>query len=299
MKKKFSLLAIGEFLWDVYPDNVIPGGAPFNFAAHFSLLGGQSRLCTGIGRDELGKMAYACLKTHGVETDCVTQNNRPTGRCEVSLDGCGVPTYRLLDEVAYDYIDLPEEEKWYADVLYFGTLMQRSSHNRDTLLRLLENGRFREVFCDLNIRGQNGDKDAVETCLRNATLLKFSEEEEKILYDLLAITYADTDMLLQRLAATYPQLKVILRTRGAQGAQAYVTREGRLYDSGPAQVVSVVSTVGAGDSFGACFLERYLSGVEMAVCLRSANEWSGRVVQYREAIPPALMAWSAERREER
>lgn len=289
MSGKFTLLAVGEFLWDVYPGDLVPGGAPFNFAAHFSILGGRSRFCTGIGWDELGNMAYDCLRTYGVETGCITWNSLPTGRCEVRLDGCGVPSYRLLNEVAYDCIDPPDEQEWHADVLYFGTLMQRSAHNRGTLRRLLEAGRFQEVFCDLNIRGDNGGAAAVETCLRSATLLKFSEEEEGVLYGLTDTPCGAGEMLMRRLAAAYPNLKVILRTRGEQGAQAYAAEQGCLYDSGPVEAVQVVSTVGAGDSFGACFLYKYLLGDSLPDCLQAAAAWSGQVVQYREAIPPTLM----------
>ena len=40
MDKTVKYLVFGEIIWDVYPDKRVIGGAPFNFSANVSLMGG-------------------------------------------------------------------------------------------------------------------------------------------------------------------------------------------------------------------------------------------------------------------
>ena len=47
----------------------------------------------------------------------------------------------------------------------------------------------------------------------------------------------------------------------------------------------MVSTVGAGDSYGAAFLVSYLSGRSIPECLLRATEVSAEVVSRAEALP--------------
>ena len=39
MKKKYTVVGIGEVLWDLLPNGKILGGAPVNFAYHAAQLG--------------------------------------------------------------------------------------------------------------------------------------------------------------------------------------------------------------------------------------------------------------------
>ena len=50
-------LVFGEIIWDVYPDEQVIGGAPFNFSAHLSHLGNETYLISAVGEDELGEGA--------------------------------------------------------------------------------------------------------------------------------------------------------------------------------------------------------------------------------------------------
>ena len=52
-------IAFGEIIWDVYPDEAIIGGAPFNFCAHLAHLGDTAYLASATGEDKLGKDALA------------------------------------------------------------------------------------------------------------------------------------------------------------------------------------------------------------------------------------------------
>lgn len=47
-------LAYGEIIWDVFPEEQVIGGAPFNFVAHLAHLGNETYLISAVGKDELG-----------------------------------------------------------------------------------------------------------------------------------------------------------------------------------------------------------------------------------------------------
>ena len=57
-----KLLAFGEILWDVYPDEKFLGGASLNFAAHFVKFGHEAEMLSALGADALGEEAREQLK---------------------------------------------------------------------------------------------------------------------------------------------------------------------------------------------------------------------------------------------
>ena len=53
--QKFTLVGLGEILWDMLPDGKKLGGAPANFAYHAQALGERGVVVSCIGDDELGR----------------------------------------------------------------------------------------------------------------------------------------------------------------------------------------------------------------------------------------------------
>lgn len=278
-----KLFAFGEILWDVYPDNRYIGGAPFNFAAHFVKRGGEAALISAVGDDSLGADTVCTARKFGVETRFISSlKNIPTGRCDVTLDENSVPTYNLLNNVAYDFIDT-NTLKTESGVLYFGTLALRNEYNRKSLKNLISNSHFDEIFVDINIRAPFYSEEVVKFAARNATVIKISDEELWAVSEILKIS-ADTERAALELRDIYPNLKVIIITLGGKGAIAYERATDKLYRQN-AKKVEVVSTVGAGDSFAAAFLYDFLSGEEIQHCLETAAKVSAYVVSKKEAIP--------------
>ncbi|MGM9648179.1 MAG: PfkB family carbohydrate kinase [Eubacteriales bacterium] len=284
-----AVLVFGEIIWDVYPDQNCIGGAPLNFAAHFVREGGRAALLSAVGKDPLGQGALAFLDRNGVDTAFVSSLDLPTGRCDVTLSAAGVPSYCVVPDVAYDHIpavpSLPDAVKDAGyDVLYFGTLAQRGE-SRAALELLLKQGSFRHVFCDVNLRPNCYDKGSVENCLTYATLLKISDEEEPLLRGIAGYLPADApvDDAPAVLFAAHPNLEAILLTRGAEGATLFCRGCAPL--SIPAVPVEVVSTVGAGDSFGAAWLYHRLTGDAPRVCLEAATNRAAHVIAHSEAVP--------------
>ena len=279
-----KLLSFGEIIWDVFPDAAHIGGAPLNFAAHTVLQGGKASILSAVGNDSLGAEAQKQISALGVDTECIsTVNEKPTGQCIVTLDAKGIPSYDLRDDTAYDFISATDSAKGF-DVLAFGTLSLRHAHNRATLKKLLGEGSYREIFSDLNIRAPFYSDESIHFCLENATIVKISDEElDTVTLSALGASLS-VEEAARAIAKKYPKIKLVIITLGAKGAYAYDVGSDRDFSCGVTDS-AVVSTVGAGDSFGAAFLYWYLEGKDISTCLTIASKVSGFVVSREGAVP--------------
>ncbi len=289
MKKK--ILAIGEIIWDVYSDRAALGGAPLNFAAHSVQCGAEAALISAVGADSLGEDAKRELADFGVDISYIKTVDAPTGRCLVTLDAARVPHYNVLRGVAYDNIllqkaDFSDITSRGFDALYFGTLIQREPVSRASLRSLVESCTFDTVICDVNLRPDCYDAESVALCMKHATVLKISIEEEPLLRALAGYEPAEQTPagIARAVAEKYPQIKIVIVTLGKDGAYAYTAEDGRGYTQA-AIGDKVVSTVGAGDSFAAAWLTAYLGGADIPACMKRAAEVSGFVVAHTEAVP--------------
>ncbi len=281
-----KILTFGEIIWDIYPEYRVIGGAAFNFAGHCVMSGHEGFILSAVGNDELGDLAVKELDSSGVRTDFVFRSNKNTGQCIVSLDCGGVPSYNVLVDTAYDNIFVTDTEKInseHMDAFYFGTLAQRCTVSRESLEKILADCSFREIFCDLNLREGCYDEKSITNCLEHATVLKFSEEEVPKLEAYEFWRRIQDDGLIKTLFSTYRQLKTVLFTKGGDGACIY-TRDGRKYDVA-AVGDKVISTVGAGDAFGAVWFSRYMFGDGEKTAAEIASRVSGYVVSVVEALP--------------
>lgn len=71
--------------------------------------------------------------------------------------------------------------------------------------------------------------------------------------------------------------KLMITTFGEQGSAAFDGKQ--LYRAGICPVENVVNTVGAGDSFFAGFIARYLDGAPVDLCLKSGAARAAQVIQ--------------------
>ena len=288
---KVKILAIGEIIWDVYPDKKAIGGAPFNFAAHAVLQGAESTLISAVGKDALGTQAIEALKEFGIDHHFVQSNTYPTGQCIVTLDENAIPHYNVLREVSYDKITYSDEmlttlENGQFDAFYFGTLIQRDAVTRQTVRELVRRCRFSNIVCDVNLRPDCYDAESVKFCLESATVLKVSLEEESLLREVAGYRLdGDTpEAIAKALCRAYPQLSVVIVTLGKDGSYAYCAAD-RIDCYQEAIGNKVVSTVGAGDSFTATWMTNYLQGKPLAECMKEAARISGIVVAHLPAVP--------------
>jgi fructokinase len=142
-----KILSFGEIIWDVYENESFIGGAPLNLAAHCSKQGAKSFMLSSVGNDDLGKNALEIVKSFNVNTDFVSINQeKETGKCIVTLNENGVPSYNVLTDVSYDYIKSPDNiNELQFDFFCFGTLALRSKENLETVKSILKNGNIKKI----------------------------------------------------------------------------------------------------------------------------------------------------------
>ncbi len=280
-----KVLSFGEILWDIIEGKKYLGGAPFNFSAHISQCGAEAFIVSRLGKDTLGKKAHQEVIKWKVDPSFIQWDETyPTGTVDVSLQE-GQPTYRINTQVAYDFIaaeELHEKIKIHDfDIFYFGTLAQRNPVSARALQKIMQDYTFKHVFCDLNLREGHYTKETIENSLKLCSILKLNHEEVQVLSSLFYREPLSEQLFAQKIAQDYHQ-KIIIITAGAEGC--YVYYQGELHKIG-AQKVKVKDAVGAGDSFSAAFLFKYLRNADPVEAGKAANRVGGFVASSRGAIP--------------
>ena len=292
------ILVFGETIWDVYPDKSTLGGASLNFCANLALLGDETWLFTGLGRDELGRRAAEMIRDYGIRDDFIQLSDRPTGQCIVTLGEGGMPSYHVLQDTAYDNLRADDGTidaigKAGFDVFYFNTLSQRSPVSRASVRAILDRVNFPEIFCDVNIREGCWDRDSLALCMERATVAKVSREEAHFFPDCgltdPALPFPDA------VRKAFPNVRLLVYTLDADGSAVYDYETGTAHFSGKPEAVEVVSTVGAGDCYGASFLHCWMAAGDIAEAIRFAADRCRVVVSNTEAIPEAFVREAKEK----
>lgn len=286
-----KILSFGEIIWDVYADRAVIGGAPLNFAAHCVKCGAKGYILSAVGNDALGDDALSELDRLGVSSSLVIRNEYPTGTCKVTLDSNGIPAYSLAADTAYDRVVLTDVilrqiRDEHFDALCFGTLAQRNEVSAESLALLLKECSIKEIFCDLNLRPCGYSNESVTRCLEHATTLKLSDEEAPLLEDLDVlhdVCFSSPRTAIIEIFNRYPNIKRVLYTKGSNGSEVH-TRDTSAEI--PAVKAATISTVGAGDSYGAAWLTAMLGGVSYTDAAHLAARVSAFVVSNTEAVPP-------------
>jgi len=280
------ILALGEILFDVFPDYRRLGGAPFNFAFHLKQLGFPVRFVSRVGKDRNGKEIRAAVKAHGFSpADLQIDSRHATGTVAVSLNGTGVPTFDILPNVAYDFIDFtPAVGSLLEDctLIYFGTLIQRTDRGFKNLQSILS-ARKSNTKClyDINLRPGGYTSQVVRESLNHADLLKLNEEELDVLKSMHG-QKRDEDRFVAYLREHYA-IEMVALTRGKSGSTLF-TADGR-FDAATSLVENIVDTVGAGDAFASVLAAGYLRGLPAPITLNAATRLAAHLCTVAGAIP--------------
>lgn len=261
-------LICGEALFDVFLQNgqtswpaldyrAIPGGSPFNVAIGVARLGQPSALLGAVSSDFLGQQLQAVLQQENVTTRYLLQRALPTTLALVSLDANGHPQYAFYGdkapEASLTTAELPTLNEQIAGI-HFGSYALVRSPTAEALATLLqrESGQ-RLCTLDPNIRlNVEPDlarwRDVIEHHAGLVDLIKVSDEDLQLLYP-------DTDPAETARRWLSGACQLVLMTRGGDGVSVFSRQHGEWQQ--PATAVSVVDTVGAGDTFQAgllCYL---------------------------------------------
>jgi fructokinase len=268
-KNQMTILSIGEILWDVFPDTVRLGGAPFNFAVHAHRLGHRVIFLSAVGDDERGRAALGRAAALGLTTEFIqVAAGRPTGSVSVRLDAEGHPDFTIHRPAAYDWLTLDGPQlrrlgELRPDWIYFGTLYPMEDRAGDVMRGLMDAVPGARRFYDVNLRRGCYTPELVRELLRLADAVKLNDEE----------------------AERFPDLDEIPSVAVTRGERGCAVRIGKDRAECPGYTVTVVDTVGAGDAFAAAFLHGLAAGWSAAKTGDFANRLGAVVASRAGAVP--------------
>jgi fructokinase len=285
--KIYTIVGLGEVLWDVFPEGKQLGGAPANFAYMANLLGDRGIVASRVGADALGNEARERFASLGLETPFLQLDPaHPTGTVNVTLDREGRPSYEITEPVAWDF--LAWERGWQslaqqADAVCFGSLAQRSPSSRGTIRAFLSAVRpaTARIF-DINLRQAFYSTEVLAESLKLADIIKLNHEELPPVMQLLGLAYDDDASSAQRLLRACGA-KLVCVTRGVNGSLLAASNQSNEH---PGFRVSVADTVGAGDAFTAALVHHFLRGASLTAMNEAANRMGSWVVGRAGATPP-------------
>jgi len=290
-------LVCGEALFDFFLESeegpaaaryaARAGGSPFNVAIGLKRLEVESGLMTGLSRDLLGQRLARVLADEGVSTAYAIPTDRPTTLSLVGLDAAGVPAYQFYKNGSADtgvtVADLPTLGPEIVG-LHFGSYSLAAAPVADAFAALAEAERGRFISLDPNVRPTvEPDMEVWRTRLDRlwplATLVKISAEDLALLYSGRSPASFAADLLDRG-------VRLVVVTDGGEAAAAW-TASGLEATARPPKV-TVVDTVGAGDTFQAALIARLMNGADA-----HAHGPSAAIAALDQAGLTALIAYAA------
>ena len=252
----------GEALMDVFAAGDTPtgvaldarvGGSPFNVALGLARLAQPVAFFAAVSRGFLGERLMQALQAEGVHTAAVARVDAPTTISLIGVDAQGVPSYAFYGEGGADRQLAPaalEALPAAIRAIHFGSYATVVEPIASTLRALAEREHARTVIAyDPNIRlTVEPDlarwRGTLQWMLPRTHLLKISDEDLSLLMPQSSPSQFASQALAQG-------VKLVVVTRGAEGASAWTAAS--QVDVAPV-AVTVIDTVGAGDTFQAALL---------------------------------------------
>lgn len=277
MTNRYPVL-FGEVLFDCFEEDGsrVLGGAPFNVAWHLQGFGLKPVFISRVGDDSPGRGILSVMQRWqmsetGMQRDLV----HPTGEVNISLRD-GQPTFDIVADSAYDYIDTASIPALNPSLIYHGSLGLRSKVSARALADLVT--RYHApVFLDVNLRSPWWGIKQVLKLLDHTRWLKINDDELNVLVDGQGSAMEKASTLRQR-----HSIELVIVTEGAKGAMS-LDSEGRTHRVVPERTTEIVDTVGAGDAFASVCILGLNNNWSMSKTLRRAQSFASLVVAQRGA----------------
>lgn len=239
------------------------GSSSAIFAHNLSALGTRVAMISKIGGDPLGKMAMDWLAASGVDLSQVSQANRtPTG-LTVILSHPGERFILTYPGTMFELTDADLD----SDYIFSSRHLHLSSFFLHRALRPTISELFRRAkskglttSLDTNDDPENQWGEDLLDVLRSVDIFFPNEREARKI--------ARTDDLSQAIESLAHLCATVVVKLGLEGA---VLHAGKKEWRSPAIQVKSIDAVGAGDSFDAGFIHRFLQGAALEDCLHYAN----------------------------
>ncbi|MCQ1951790.1 carbohydrate kinase [Arthrobacter jinronghuae] len=241
---------VDEVVSDTAPRRTHPGGSPLNVAVGVARLGRPVQFVGRFGSDSYGAMIAEHLRTNSVLT-AFEADDLPTSVATAMLDPVGGARYTF--DLEWQLPGLAEDLPALLDgttMLHTGSIASMLSPGASHVLRAVEQARPGcTITYDPNCRPTiitdvSYAREQAEKFVALADVVKASDEDLQWLYP-----NESAEESARRWLAAGPSLVVV--TRGSKGPWA-VAAAGECEVAAP--TVSVVDTVGAGDSFMSALL---------------------------------------------
>lgn len=218
----------------------------------------EGAVVTAVGGDDYGRLMLSTCRERGLDTSHITiVEGGQTALVEMRMNGKDRVHYRTQRGVITDYTlsggDLAFVQG--QDLIHTDLSWQVTGH----LAAMRAQGA--KIYFDFSKRWQHPD---VETICRNINYGIFSFEEEG----------PEVEALLRRGCALGAE--ILLATFGEKGSMACDGE--RIYRQPAIPCQTLENTCGAGDSFGAGFLNGLYSGQDIQTSMRMGAELAARVV---------------------
>ncbi|MET3898132.1 fructokinase [Devosia sp. UYZn731] len=254
--KPIDVLVCGEALVDRFylrtPHGLVLersrlGGAPMNLAVGLARLGFAVKFYSGISTDEIGQSLVAFLDAEHVDISPAERSAAPSMISLVEADDHGHPSYSFpVTNGADRQLDGTGALALAPSVLALGSYLTAIPETREVFRRIATAQYRHSLVCyDVNIRlSLLPDRtlwlSAFEQLLPVTDILKVSSEDLVSLYG----PSVDMDRMVRDLLGRGP--KLVFLTLGPSGSKAFSHLDEACQS---AAAITVVDTVGAGDSF--------------------------------------------------
>jgi fructokinase len=214
-----------------------------------------------VGADSLGDEAFNLIESLGVPTELLQRDSaHPTGTVHVLIDPTGNPTFTIIPDVAYDYIEVSPtlaQRAAGAALLCFGSLSQRTKPSRETLEKLIDLAPSSLKFFDVNLRKDCFSADVLSHSLHACDIVKLNHEELSRLAEFFDLQGKTICELAESLLHKF-NVETVLVTLAERGAFTLSASGSKVYV--PGYDVKVVDAIGSGDAFSAAFCNTVLQG---------------------------------------
>ena len=284
--KRYTIVGLGEILWDMLPNGKQLGGAPSNFAYISTLLGNEGIVASRIGNDRLGNEAVQRLAKLGVGTASIQADPAHlTGTVQVEVDQAGQPRFEIAEGVAWDFLEwTPAWQQLAAqsDAICFGSLAQRSPTSCATIRQFLGAAKKDAVrIFDVNLRQAFHSKEVLAESMKLADIVKLNHEELPRIMQMFGLQHRDEIASADSLVELHG-LKLICVTRGCRGS---LLINHQTLDEHPGYQIQIGDAIGAGDAFTAALVYEYLQGAPLPRMNETANRMGAWVASRVGGMP--------------
>ena len=292
MDGPFTIVGLGEAVFDVFPDKEVLGGTSLNVAvqAHQLLapMGGRGVLLSRIGNDDLGQRLQDEFRGRGLPLEFVqVDDDHPTGQVLVSFEN-DAPRFEIVVDTAWDRLQFTDHEAALArecHAVSFGSMSQRHPVAHESTQAFLNAAKDALKIFDVNLRMDLFTAEILDEGCQMADLVKLNDEEIGRVAGLLDLPKGGAGIRTEAMRDKY-DLDAVIFTRGERGTAA-CTADGWLEgESASFPLAKNADSVGAGDACTAALLTARLLGRDWQTTLDLANRHGAFVASQPSATPP-------------